>query len=354
MDEHLVLQGLYLHLIRTGFEISVRDYLDALRALRSGYGLNSPKELEWLCQTLWARTEAERRALSILFDQFHFTSEEEANTYLPEGLRPHRRETDLPEDDKSRTERREGSGEDIDVEFVPSSRRGLDIPEAQVHSLPSETFILSENPLVPLRGLIIIWRRFKRSLRAGPGVDLDLDTAVKEQCRRGYLVQLPLVPERRNQARLVVLIDVSPSMVAWRSFNSTLRDSLRYGQLGHNAVYYFHNVPQLVLYEDERLTTPVRVEKLLSEEPGSTLLVVSDGGAARGGDSWTRARETLEFLSATHSRWQPVAWANPMPKDRWPGTTAARLTRSSSLKMLELNEDGLIEAIDYLRGRVPK
>lgn len=49
--------------------------------------------------------------------------------------------------------------------------------------------------------------------------------------------------------------------------------------------------------------------------------------------------------------WHPVAWLNPMPRHRWAGTTAARIAALPGLAMAELCQDGLIEAVDCLRGK---
>ena len=57
MEQTLPLEGLYLHLVRSGFPLSARDYQDAVTALRSGFGGRRRADLERLCAALWARTE---------------------------------------------------------------------------------------------------------------------------------------------------------------------------------------------------------------------------------------------------------------------------------------------------------
>jgi hypothetical protein len=40
-----------------------------------------------------------------------------------------------------------------------------------------------------------------------------------------------------------------------------------------------------------------------------------------------------------------------MPRLRWAGTGAGRIAREAGVAMLELTDDGLIHAVDVLRGR---
>ena len=124
-------------------------------------------------------------------------------------------------------------------------------------------FILDRRHIVPLRALTIIWRRFRAAQREGPKIELDLEATIDRQCRLGILESPVLVSARRNQARLIVLIDVSDSMIPWRDFQQTLVESLHNSRLGQAAVYYFHNIPLDVLYERETLTRPLAIDKVL-------------------------------------------------------------------------------------------
>src|SRR4051812_7792374 len=84
----LPLEGLYLHLVRQGFPLSIRDYEAALSALRCGYGLPRREDLQWLCTTLWARTDQEGAALDRLFRQFPTPTREEVRTLAGDRAPP--------------------------------------------------------------------------------------------------------------------------------------------------------------------------------------------------------------------------------------------------------------------------
>jgi uncharacterized protein with von Willebrand factor type A (vWA) domain len=355
MDRAVPLEGLYLHLVRNGFPLSVRDFQDALAALRQGHGLHRRDDLRWLCQTLWARTDQEAIRLERLFRAFPRPSREQIRALTGEGTRtgetgqPQRGEPgrELPAE-RSPEPAQQGPA----IDFGAPTESGVGLPRAQVNRAADDAFIFTPRTLVSLRALIVAWRRFRVAQRCGPPVELDIEATITEQCRRGTLVEPTLLPARRNQARLAVLVDASPSMVSWRPMNQLIVDSLDASQLGHAAIYFFDNTPEEDLHETDALNRPVPLAKALQDHPHCALLVVSDAGAARGrNDRGARLRETFRFIKKVRGEWTPIAWLNPMRRPRWSGTTAERIARLPGLGMFELNDDGLIHAVDYLRGK---
>jgi hypothetical protein len=352
MEPELPLEKLFLHLVNDrGFPLTVRDYQDALRALSLGYGGRDRQSLLRLLETLWVRTEEESRQLNLLFREIPVPTDEEIAAWMGGEPGPSR-ETGGDRDEDAGPKEKPGEETQVpQIQFSAPTQSGLGLPQARIEPSGREPFILHPRPPVSLRSLIVTWRRFRRASRSGPKVELDLAATVAEQSRRGYLAEPVLVPARRNLARLVVLVDASPSMAAWRSLHPALAESLREGRLGLAALYWFHNVPDEQLYQTETLTGPVPVKDLLERHAGSTLLIVSDAGAARGRRDRERIEGTRQFLDRVSGPWQPIAWVNPMPRRRWKGTSAERIARFPSLTMTELSEDGLVQAIDLLRGR---
>jgi hypothetical protein len=352
MEPELVLRGVFAHLVGHGVPLGVRDYLDALRALRAGHGGYTRVRLLWLCRALWARTDAEARAITLLFDQLPLPSDEEVAALCgleapqPAPARLSRDPVETPAAPAAEAPPEPGVG----VSFAPPAQGGVGLPRARGEPASGELFILTPRPVVPLRSLVIVWRRFRAALRAGPPVELNLEATIDAKCRTGLLTAPALVPARRNQARVVVLVDASPSMQPWRDLGEVMRASLRQSQLGGWALRFFVNVPD-ELYADERLCRPEPVERLLREHPESTLLVVSDAGAARGRRGGERADETARFLARVSPSWRPAAWVNPMPRARWKGTAAERVAALRGVSMFEMTDDGLVQAVDVLRGR---
>jgi uncharacterized protein with von Willebrand factor type A (vWA) domain len=83
--------------------------------------------------------------------------------------------------------------------------------------------------------------------------------------------------------------------------------------------------------------------------PDSSVLLVSDAGAARGYRTMTRIRTTTELIVRLKRLTTLIAWLNPMPKPRWRSTSAQFIGRL--VPMFQMNNDGFSNAVDVLRGQ---
>ncbi len=353
-DSTLLLEGLYLYLVRRGFPLSVRDFQDALTALHNGYGLHRRDNLLWLCETLWARNEFEISLLHRLFGDFAYPTLEDISEFLGESSRD--RQSSHPKEGRSnktnkKQEKSEGIAKIPTIEFVAPTQSGIGLPRAQVVQESEAEFIYNPRPLINLRSLIIVWRRYRIAQRSGPPIEIDINETIAKQCRQGPLIEPVRLPARRNQARLALLVDASPSMATWQSTNRLFRESLEFSQLSHAAVFFFDNSPNDGLYTNDSLSRPLDILDTLNDNSECALLVVSDAGAARGRLNRERLSETKNFIKKIKSEWNPIAWVNPMPRKRWLGNTAERIEQLSNVAMFELTESGMIQAIDYLRGK---
>lgn len=352
MTVPLPLEGLYLHLVRSGFPISTRDFEDALTGLELGHGALTRERLHWLCETLWVRSDEERVRLDRLFRDLPRPSDETIAALTGSTARARGDKKSELGREPSEIDRAPARAAGPSVEFVGTQASGVALPRASLPVNPDEAFILTPRLPVSLRSLIVILRRFRLAKRSGPKTELDIDATVAEQARRGTIVEPVLVAARRNQARLIVAVDASPSMTPWRRFYRGVAEALERSQLGYSALYYFSNVPRGVLFESDRVLRPQSIVDVAKQHGACALLVLSDAGAARGATNRRRVEQTKGFVSdAADAPWRPLAWVNPMPHSRWRGTTAERIAALPGVNMFELNEDGLVQAIDLLRGK---
>ena len=362
-DQELCLKGLFMHLVDHGFHLSIRDYIDGLKALRAGYGTLDREQLCWLCLTLWARTPDEERYINYVFSLIPTPSDDEVATVIREITQPavteeiQRQERgarirNTPHTASRQQLRRPVSEKsEVGALFSAPKQDGLGVPRANVRPASLEPFILNQKPIIPMRDLVVILRRFRRSVRFGPPVELDIEASIKETCRLGFLHKPVYIPARRNQARLNIFIDVSTSMVTWRSFNPVLLAALKESTLEHWSIYYFDNVPDEEVFEEDTLYTPRSLLSVLSDHPDTPCMFISDAGAARGYRKRSRIRDTSDTIDLMRQNGVGnMVWINPMPTSRWAGTSALAISRKTQVPMVELNQNGLIHGIDILRG----
>ena len=363
--EPLVLQRIFTALVHEfGFPLGARDLVDTLSALQMGFGLGSRAELLWLCQSLWARSVEEQRIIALVFERIPPLTEEQVRAleqrYNPDHEKP-APDTELPKGGRTSGDSPpftppppvpDDSWQSPGVEFSGRTKgEGVRLPRANIKPSSDEHFVFTARPLFMLRNLIMIWRRFRQPIRYGVPVEVDIDATIEERCRSGWIPAPVMIPARRNRARLLVLVDVSESMIPWRGLNPLLAESLRASDLRSAEVFYFYRIPDESLYCDEEQTQPVALKNVLKQATGSALLIISDAGAGKREDSRKRAREWQQFFKETQPYVWPTVWVNPLPRHRWAGTTAQRIiTQTSQVAMFELSEDGLVDAVDVLRG----
>jgi uncharacterized protein len=343
------LEELFLALRCRGLMLGFREYQDAVTALAAGFGVGSRAELLAVLDALWARSDAESRTLAMLFADIPRPSTEKVTDYhlaraVGSPSEADRRLMSAPHSEPSANEPR------VAVSFHGSDQRGLGIPQPIFSQSDDETFILTPQPPVTLRSLILAWRRFLVRQRIGPGRELDVEASIDQQCRTGKLISPVLKQQRVNQARLLLFIDSSSSMAAWSSLWPLWQESVAQGRLGAAAIYYFSNVPLDVLYLNPSLRDPLDLEETLRSRGKTPLLIFSDAGAARGSRNQDRIDQTQQFLNRARAESRSIVWINPLPPRRWRGTSAQVIVRQCRIPMLPLSDADLVRAVDLLRG----
>ncbi len=116
-------------------------------------------------------------------------------------------------------------------------------------------------------------------------------------------------------------------------------------------VYYFRNSPQPSLYTTAKLI-PTHKQKLAQLLPKfnpnhTSILIFSDGGAARGGLNPHRIELTADFLAQVKPFVQQIVWLNPVPKSRWESTTASYI--ADDVPMFDFTPSGWRNLLRCLR-----
>jgi hypothetical protein len=195
------------------------------------------------------------------------------------------------------------------------------------------------------------WRYLRRPVPDGPANVLDVEETITRVTHQGFFLA-PIYRRRQsNHAHLVLLMDQGGSMVPFQSIVQDLIETAQQeSSIKQVDVHYFHNFFEDVVYEDRHLTLRKDVEQAMELcTTNTSILIVSDAGAARGRHNAARVRATLRMLSRLGQQTTLVAWLNPMPRERWTGTSAQAITEE--LQMFQLDNDGFSSAIDALQGR---
>jgi len=337
-----LLLHVFVQLQRCGVALGVDELLAALHAVDGGLSA-TPAALKDLMILLWCRCEQDEQLLQAILTTI--------TTPPPEVI--HTDEPVLPPSIDDRP---------------PPPLESLRLPEIQQAISQGEkardewALILLKTPLAenntfldytdwPISRYFMAyaWQRLCLPLPDSGEDEVDIPATIKQVARWGFFLR-PVYRQRRGyRAHLLLFMDQDGSMVP---FHHLMRDLLVTARQALGPEYveisYFHNAPMNQIYIDPYLTHGKALDAVLDTcSHNTTVLVVSDAGAARRSYSQARIEATERFLARVRQHTSLVSWLNPLPEERWPSTSAYKIARR--VPMVTLNSHGLIRAIDMAR-----
>jgi len=218
---------------------------------------------------------------------------------------------------------------------------------------------LDETRELGTRNLKMALRRVRRFARAGAREELDLDGTIDATARNAGLLDLKLVPERRNAVKLLLLLDVGGSMDPHVQICEELFSAAR-AEFKHLEYFYFHNFPYERLWKDNRRRFSVATDTqsmLRTFNPDYRVVFVGDatmspyeieqpGGSV---EHWNEESGRV-WMSRIAAHFPRLVWLNPEPEERWNWTPSVEITRSLiGNRMFPLTLRGLDDATRELQ-----
>lgn len=210
------------------------------------------------------------------------------------------------------------------------------------------------------RQIAVAIRRLRRLERKSRRVELDMDETIRKTAQNGGDIEVVERPERRNQARVVLMLDSGGSMDPYsrtvEAFFSAMKQG---GGLRELEVYYFHNCVYADLFTDMSMLHKKPLGDVLRSIPPHTHLVVV-------GDGWMAPRELfrpygaieygmadavpgIERLEAIAAAFEKRAWLNPVAENFWGEMTIAAC--AALFPMFPMTVEGMVQAVSALMGK---
>jgi uncharacterized protein with von Willebrand factor type A (vWA) domain len=212
------------------------------------------------------------------------------------------------------------------------------------------------------RAIAMALKRLRRLTRTIGDPELDVEGSIEATSRNAGMLTLEFHPPRKNEARVLLLMDVGGSMDPHAHLVERLFSAAHgLNHWRHFEALCFHNAPYETLWTNETPKQPLETAELLLERAAETFLIfVGDASmapselSARYGaiDYWHR-NETpgIVWLHRLRSRFKRCVWLNPLPEHWWGGYTTHLIQRL--IPMFPLTVAGLDEAISSLMTHAP-
>ena len=212
-----------------------------------------------------------------------------------------------------------------------------------------------------LRQLRVALRRMRQLTRSGDASELDLDETIDETCKNAGEIELVFRPPRRNDVRLLLLMDVGGTMEPYYEPVSQLLSALHEERgLRDFQPYYFHNCVYDHLYTTARMLKKDAIptgDVLRRLDSRWKALFVGDAAMhpaelmeAYGNIDPRRTSPTpgVVWLHRIATHFDRSVWLNPEGPAYWEADTARVIRRL--FPMYHLSVDGLTQAVQALVG----
>ena len=213
-----------------------------------------------------------------------------------------------------------------------------------------------------LRQTKVALKRLRQLTRIGPEDELDIDATIDTTCKNAGEIALEFRAERKNQVRLLLLMDVGGTMDPYYEPVSRLLTALHEERgLRDFKAYYFHNCIYDHLYKtadmNSRKSLPTG-DILRKLNHRWKLLVVGDAAMnpAELLEPYGNIDPRLEgdtpgikWLHRLNDHFERSVWLNPDSQKLWGHTHTTRIIQNL-FPMFHLSVDGISEAVQALIG----
>ncbi len=197
--------------------------------------------------------------------------------------------------------------------------------------------------------------------RLGTEEELNLEETIDETCRNGGEIELVFSPPRKNNSKVLLLMDAGGSMLPYTNVMEQLFSAAH--QMTHFKDfqhYYFHNCVYEQVYTDIRMNKKTSVQGLLRTlDADYKVILVGDAYMAPeelvepGGAIYyyhNNSTPGIEWLRRIEAHFKSCIWLNPIPSRNW-NRPSIELVRKV-FPMYELTLDGLDQGTKYLVRKI--
>ena len=380
-----------------GVPVSIREYLDLLRALKAQLAFADAEEFYALARLCLVKDEKHYdkfdRAFAAYFDGLSSFSGALEELNLPEDWLRKEIERAMSEADKANVEglgsldkimeafrerldnqskRHQGGSKNIGTagsspfgaygynpEGVRIGQEGSRHRKAVKVWDQRNYKDLDDSIELGIRNIKVALRRLRQFARQGAADQLDLDDTIRSTAENAGYLDLKLVPERHNAVKVLLFFDIGGSMDDHVRVCEELFSAAK-AEFKHMKSFYFHNC----LYESVWENNNRRFQERMStwdvlHKYGNDYKIIFVGDASMAPYEVSSVGGSVEhyneepgsvWLQRVTRQYPNVVWLNPTPERWWgPGGSLGMIQQLMENRMYPLTVEGITEAIRELQ-----
>lgn len=176
------------------------------------------------------------------------------------------------------------------------------------------------------RNIKIALRRLRRFAREGAELELDLPDTIGATARNAGWLDIKMVPERRNNVKVLMLLDVGGTMDDHIKRTEELFSAAK-AEFKHMEFYYFHNCVYDYMWKNNRRRHAERIstyDLLRKYPPDYKLIFVGDATMSPyeilqpgGSVEYNNEEAGAVWLQRLTDTFPHFVWLNPEPEALW-------------------------------------
>jgi uncharacterized protein len=340
---------LFWQLRRAGMNLTIEDYEQLRRSIASGFGLADWPDLEDICRFLWVKPSLnydaqvfEREFAQYRSNQGDRLSNLWQGSQTDDNQQGEQNPTDLTLTPPPRKRPPPDAANQPSGSPTTINKHTNRLAADAVKDLPSanqnqETRFTIKTPI----DVALLQRsaaNLPRSLPNWHWPELDVEATVEKIGREGIFGAEVLRPLTQKKVNLLLLVDDSNAM---RPFAPVVEPFVQMMmQLGkrQSLIYRFNQYPGDYLYQWQRPLWGLplaEVAKTWSKQR-TMVVIISDAGAISPIYQEEYVSGVGSFLDRLLPAVRDVLWVNPLPPERWPGTSAEPIEAALAGRMIFL------------------
>jgi hypothetical protein len=217
---------------------------------------------------------------------------------------------------------------------------------------------LDDSVDIGVRNIKVALRRLRKFAREGSADQLDLEDTIRNTARNAGLLDIKMVPERRNSVKVLIFFDVGGSMEPYVKLCEELFSAAK-SEFKHLQYFYFHNCPYDYVWQNNRRRQNERIPTYdLFHKYTSDYKVIFVGDASMAPYEITNPGGSVEYhnkesgaiwLQRFNEAYEKLIWINPVQQQHWNYTRSILMLKELvEAKMYPLTLGGLEQGMSEL------
>lgn len=221
---------------------------------------------------------------------------------------------------------------------------------------------LKDDVELETRNIKVALKRLRHLTREGAEEELDLHQTIKKTSENAGFLQLKMLPQKKNNIKVLLLLDIGGSMDDHIRLCSQLFSAAKH-EFKNLEFYYFHNCVYEMLWKDNhrRWNETISTYEVLHKY-NSDYKVIFVGDAAmspyeimmpQGSVEHYNPEAGIVWLERLKKKFPSMVWLNPLPQKEWHWVHSTKILKEyMDDRMFPLTIQGITDAVKVLKKRI--